>query len=54
MTTVIKILPLIFAFSITAYPSFAWGEGECPFSKKNKANQEAKTEQLEKVKSSNQ
>ena len=49
-----KVLPFLFAFSITASPVLAWGESGCPFSKKNKANQEAKTEQVDKSNPSNQ
>ena len=44
-----KVLPLVFALSISVGPVLAWGsggEGDCPFSK-NKSNQEAKTEQVE-------
>ena len=47
--TVKKVLPLVFALSISAGPVLAWGwggEGDCPFSK-NKSNQQAKTEQVE-------
>ncbi len=44
-----KILPLIFALSISAGPVLAWGsdkENNCPFSK-DTSNQESKTEQVE-------
>ena len=43
-----RILPLVFALSISAGPVLAWGvggDGECPYSK-GKANQD-KTEQVE-------
>ncbi len=46
-----KIIPLIFAFSVIAGPSLAWGwggEGGCPYSK-DKTNQDAKTEQVEET-----
>ena len=42
-----KIFPLVLAFSITAAPVMAWGEGGCSFSKKNKASQEHKIESVE-------
>ena len=44
-----KVLPLVFALSISAGPALAWGwggKGDCPFSK-DKSNQETKTEQVE-------
>ena len=49
-----QILTLVFAFSISASPIFAWGEDGWPLSKKNKAKQETKTEQIEKSNNSNQ
>ena len=42
-----KILPLVFAFSFMAAPVLAWGEGGCSFSKKNRANQDSKIDQVE-------
>ncbi len=47
-----KILPLVFALSISSGSALAWGwggEGDCPFSKE-KSNQERKTEQVEESK----
>ena len=44
-----KIIPLIFAFSFSAAPVYAWGEGGCSLSNKNKASQD---ETVEKVDSS--
>ena len=44
-----KVLPLVFALSISAAPALAWGwggEGDCPFSI-DKSNQETKTEKGE-------
>ena len=44
-----KVISLVFALSVIACPSLAWGwggEGGCPHSK-DKTNQEAKTEQVE-------
>ena len=53
--TVPKFLTMVVDFSITSIPVFAWGdEGECSLSKKNKASQEGKTEQLAKSNLSNQ
>ena len=46
MFIVKKILSLAFALSIGSVPVFAWGEGDCPYSK-DKSNQENKTEQIE-------
>ena len=46
-----KVIPLVFALSVIAGPSFAWGwggEGGCPYSK-DKTNQETKTEQLKET-----
>ena len=42
-----KVIPLVFAFSVIACPSLAWGwgEGGCSGSK-DKGNQENKTEQV--------
>tara|TARA_Y100001968_G_scaffold117898_1_gene107342 strand:+ start:646 stop:801 length:156 start_codon:yes stop_codon:yes gene_type:complete len=42
-----KIIPLVFAFTITAAPVLAWGEGGCSFSKKNKESKELTKEQVE-------
>ena len=44
-----KVIPLVFALSVIAGPSLAWGwggEGGCS---KDKANQETKTEQVEET-----
>ena len=44
-----KVIPLVFALSVIAGPSLAWGwggEGGCS---KNKSNQDAKTEQVEET-----
>ena len=43
-----KVIPLVFALSVIAGPSLAWGwgEGACY---KDKANQETKTEQVEET-----
>ena len=45
-----KLIPLVFALSVIAGPSLAWGwgwgEGGCS---KDKANQETKTEQVEET-----
>ena len=44
-----KVIPLVFALSVIAGPSHAWGgDGGCPYSK-DKTNQDAKTEQVEKT-----
>ena len=46
-----KVISLVFALSIIGSPSLAWGgggEGGCPYSK-DKANQDAKTEQIEET-----
>ena len=43
-----KVIPLVFALSVFAGPSFAWGWGEGGCSKDN-ANQETKTEQVEET-----
>tara|TARA_Y100001968_G_C19114396_1_gene598814 strand:- start:155 stop:307 length:153 start_codon:yes stop_codon:yes gene_type:complete len=46
-----NVISLVFALSVFASPSLAWGwggEGGCPYSK-DKANQETKTEQIEKT-----
>ena len=42
-----KILPLVFAFSVTVVPVLAWGEGGCYFSKKNKVSQDETIKQVE-------
>ena len=44
-----KVLPLVFALSISAGPVFAWGGEDCPFSK-DKSNQETQTDQVEESK----
>ena len=49
-----KVLALLFASSIIVSPVFAWGEGGCPFSKKDKSDQEAKTEQVDNFDSDSQ
>ena len=41
-----KILPLVFAFSFSAAPVLAWGEGGCSLSK-NKASQDETVEQVD-------
>ena len=45
-----KVIPLIFALSVIAGPSLAWGwgEGGCSYSK-DKKNQETKTEQVKET-----
>ena len=43
-----KVIPLVFALSVIAGPSLAWGWGEGGCSK-DKANQETKTEQVEET-----
>jgi hypothetical protein len=43
-----KVVPLVFALSVIAGPSLAWGWGEGGCSK-DKANQETKTEQVEET-----
>ena len=45
-----KVFSLVFALSVIANPSLAWGwgEGGCSFSK-DKSNQEVKTEQVEET-----
>ena len=42
-----KILPLVFAFSFSAAPVLAWGEGGCTFSDKNKESQDETVEQVD-------
>ena len=42
-----KILPLVFAFSFSAAPVLAWGEGGCSLSNKNKVSQDEKVEQVD-------
>ena len=45
-----KVIPLVFALSVIAGHSLAWGwgEGGCSFSK-DKTNQETKTEQVKET-----
>ena len=46
-----KVIPLVFALSVIAGPSLAWGwggESGCPYSK-DKTNQDNKTEQVEET-----
>tara|TARA_B100001250_G_scaffold400054_1_gene410152 strand:- start:693 stop:848 length:156 start_codon:yes stop_codon:yes gene_type:complete len=43
-----KILPLVFAVSVSSSSVLAWGEGGCSLSKKNKTSKEATTEKIEK------
>ena len=45
-----KVFPLVFALSVIAGPSLAWGwgEGGCSYSK-DKTNQDSKTEQVEET-----
>ena len=47
-----KILSALFTLSVMVAPSFAWGEGGCSFSKKNKASQNETIEQVESSDSS--
>ena len=42
-----KILPLVFAFSFSAAPVLAWGEGGCSLSNKNIANLDETVELVE-------
>ncbi len=42
-----KILPLVFAFSFSAAPVLAYGEGGCFLSNRNKASQDETVEQVE-------
>ena len=42
-----KILPLVFAFSFSAAPVLAWGEGGCSLSNKNKASQDETVDQVD-------
>ena len=42
-----KILPLVFAFSFSAAPVLAWGEGGCSLSNKNKVSQDETVEQVD-------
>ena len=46
-----KVIPLVFALSISSGQVLAWGEGTCPF-KKQGANQETSTEKVEKSEAS--
>ena len=43
-----KVIPLVFALSVIAGPSLAWGEGGCSYSK-DKKKQETKTEQVKET-----
>ena len=43
-----KVISLVFALSVIAGPSFAWGWGEGGCSK-DKTNKETKTEQVEET-----
>ena len=47
-----KILPIVFALSVTTAPVLAWGEAGCSFSNKNKASQVEKVEQVDSSDSS--
>ena len=47
-----KILPLVFAFSFSAVPVLAWGEGGCSLSNKNKASQDETIDQVDSSDSS--
>ena len=47
-----KIVPLVFALSFTLAPVFAWGEGGCSLSNKNKASQDETVEQVDSSDSS--
>ena len=42
-----KILPLVFAFSFTIAPVFAWGEGGCSLSNENKTSHDETVEQVD-------
>ena len=42
-----KILPLVFAFSFSAAPVLAWGEGGCSLSDMNKESQSEMVEQVD-------
>ena len=42
-----KILLVVFAFTITPAPVFAWGEGGCSFPMNNKESKEEIKEQVE-------
>ena len=48
-----KILPLVFAFSFTIAPVFAWGEGGCSLSNQNKTNHDETVEQVDGSDSTN-
>ena len=47
-----KILPLVFALSVTTAPVLAWGEGGCSLSNQNKASQDETIEQVDSSDSS--
>ena len=47
-----KILPLVFALSVTTSSVLAWGEGGCSLSNKNKASQDETIEQVDSSDSS--
>ena len=42
-----KILPLVFDFSFTTAPVFAWGEGGCPLSNEIKVSQDETVKQVD-------
>ncbi len=46
-----KVLPLVFALSISVNPALAWGLGDCPHSKTG-SDKEVSTEKVEKSESS--
>ncbi len=46
-----KVVPFVFALTISAAPVLAWGGGDCPYSKKG-GNQEVSTEKTEKAETS--
>ena len=42
-----RILSLLSAFSVSTAPVFAWGEGGCSLSNKNKARKDETAEQVD-------
>ena len=46
-----NIIPLLLLLSISSAPVFAWGGGDCPFSRKG-ANQDSSTEKVEETEAS--
>ena len=47
-----KILPLVFALSVSTAPVLAWGEGGCSLSNQNKASHDESVEQIDSSNSS--